>query len=248
MCLLHANELPLRHLFLSLEGTTTGPNSSSGGIGQKLGKCLDFNPAAFEVIPTELQKVNLDLLRTDQKYLYEIYSAIATGLVSPSLASRDPGKLAHSRWLTCANRILRLIIGTVKPPENLKQLVLFIIKVYAPTWFDIKSMPSCKHGPVHVFNMVKRSLYLREDLKSIVFKTVQRNAYFAHPEYMLLAMLQDDASQIRELALRRVSDARKGTPAEKLLEFCIPELQVNAANYYDLIDWANVKVTEPPTY
>lgn len=94
--------------------------------------------------------------------------------------------------------------------------------------------------------MVKRSLYLRDDLKSIVLKTIQRNSYFAHPENILLAMLQDDASQIRELALRRVLDARKGTPTEKVREFCIPELQVNATNYYDLIDWVNVKVTEPP--
>lgn len=246
VCLLHANELPLRHLFLSLDGTTTGPNSFSGCIGKKLVKCLDFKPEAFEAIPTELPEVNINLLSTDQKYLYEICSAISAGLVSPSLASRDPGKLAHSRWLTCANRILRLYIGTAKPSDNLKQLAIFIIKVYAPTWFDIKSMPSCKHGPLHVFNMVKRSSYLRDDLKSIVLKTIQRNSYFAHPENMLLAMLQDDASEIRELALQRVLEVRKGTITDKVREFCLPDLQVNATNYYDMIDWVNEKVTEPP--
>lgn len=186
MCLLHANELPLRHLFLSIDGTTTGPNSFSGGIGKKLGKCLDFKPTPFEAIPTKLQKVNIDLLSTDQKYLYEICSAMYAGLVSPSLSSRGPGNLAHSRWLTCANRILRLYIGTAKPPDILKQLALFIMKVYEPKWFDIKSMPSCKHGPVRVFNMVKRSLYLKDDLKSIVLKNYTKKFILrTHRKYFI---------------------------------------------------------------
>jgi hypothetical protein len=33
ICLLHANELPLRHLFLKLDGVTQGPRSMSGPIG-----------------------------------------------------------------------------------------------------------------------------------------------------------------------------------------------------------------------
>ena len=200
VCLLHANELPLRHLFATIDGTTTGPNSYSGNIGKMLVKCLDLKVVAFQTIDTDLPDVNTELLSSDQKYLYEMCSAISRRSIPPDLANKDPGKLAHSRWLTCANRILRLYVGTKKSSENLRELAIFIMKVYAPTWFDIKMKPSCKHGPIHVFNMIKRSLYLREELKDIVLKTIQRNAFFVHPENLLLAMLQDEHPHIKELA------------------------------------------------
>src|SRR6218665_913363 len=39
VCLLHANELPLRHLFEALDGATTGPSGFSGSIGKRLVTC-----------------------------------------------------------------------------------------------------------------------------------------------------------------------------------------------------------------
>lgn len=158
-------------------------------------------------------------------------SAISRGSIPPALANKDPGKLAHSRWLTCANRILRLYVGTEKSSENLRELVVFIMKVYAPTWFDIKMKPSCKHGPIHVFNMIKRSLYLRQELKDIVLKTIQRNAFFAHPENLLLAMLQDEHPHIKELALRRIKKAREQSKGKNLLEFKILQLDFESSSY-----------------
>lgn len=246
VCLLHANELPLRHLFASLDGTTTGPNSFSGSIGKMLEKCLSFKVVNFEAVNAALPDVDADSLSTDQKYLHQMCLAISRGSILPALASKDPGKLAHSRWLTCANRILRLYVGTENPSDNLKELVIFIVKVYAPTWFDIKTKPSCKNGPLHIFNMLKRSLYLRDDLKNIVIRTIQRNSFFVHPENLLLAMLQDDQSHIRELALRRLIKARQLRNGNEVREFQLPKLQIDASNYYELIDWSKEKVTEPP--
>lgn len=236
VCLLHCNELPLRHLFSNLDGGTKGPNTFAGSIGKMLEKCLDYKVEAFEPISSELPEIDTNLLSTDQKYLYQMCSAISAGTVSPSLANKDPGKLAHSRWLTCANRILRVYVGTDKPTKNLTELATFIMKVYAPTWFDIKTKPSCKYGPI----------YLRDELKNIVLKTIQRNAFFAHPENILLTMLQDEAAHIRELALRRILKAKKELKGKKVREFHLPQLRVEACNYYDLIDWASEKVTEPP--
>ncbi|ESN92905.1 hypothetical protein HELRODRAFT_165041 [Helobdella robusta] len=201
-----------------LDGTTTGRNGFSGSIGKRFANCLDF----------------------------KMCSAISAGTVSPNLAIKDPGKLTHFRWLTCTNRIFRLYIGTANPTENLKELVKFIMKIYAPTWFNIKTKSSCKYGLIHVFNMVKRCLYLCDDLKNIVFKTVQKNAFFAHPENILLAMLQDDAENIRELSLRRILKARKESKGKKVREFKLPKLKIDASRCYDLIDWAIEKITEPP--
>ena len=42
ICLLHLNELPLRHVFQNLDGVTSGPHSFSGPIGRQL------NGAVFE--------------------------------------------------------------------------------------------------------------------------------------------------------------------------------------------------------
>ena len=49
---------------------------------------------------------------TDQKYLLEIYKAASSGRVSEDLGKRSSGRLNHARWLTTANRILRLYVLT----------------------------------------------------------------------------------------------------------------------------------------
>lgn len=109
ICMLHANELPLRHLIAHLDGETSGPSGFSGAIGKMLQSCEQFPVVQFERIETVvLPEVDLIILSTDQKYLYEISVAISKGNLSESLASSQPGKMAHSRWLTTANRILRL--------------------------------------------------------------------------------------------------------------------------------------------
>lgn len=85
--------------------------------------------------------------------------------------------------------------------------------------------------------MVKRNLYLRYDLKNIVLTTVQRNVFFLLPENVVLVIVeQDDASLVRELALRRILKARKETKGTK----------VHASTYYDLINCLGEgKVTKP---
>jgi hypothetical protein len=50
ICLLHTNELPLRHLFQTLEGPTTGPTSSSGGIWKAIQSCESLPIAPFQPI------------------------------------------------------------------------------------------------------------------------------------------------------------------------------------------------------
>ncbi|KAK5639550.1 hypothetical protein RI129_012042 [Pyrocoelia pectoralis] len=95
--LFHANELPLRHLFASIDGTTTSPNSYSGRIRKRLEKCQEQKVVAFQAINTELPALSVELLSSDQKYLYEMCSAVSQGTISSVLANKDPGKLAHSR-------------------------------------------------------------------------------------------------------------------------------------------------------
>ena len=166
-------------------------------------------------------------------------------MCTESFLKRDPGTLSHSRWLTAANRVLRLYVSTENPSKELVSLVIFIIRVYAPTWFDIKRNSSCKDGVKHLYDTITRSRYLSHDLKSVVDSVIQRNGYFAHPENVLLSMLTNDRKHISELAMRRIIRSRS-EPMQGIRVFNIPPLNFNATHYIGIIDWQQAVVGEPP--
>lgn len=246
ICLLHANELPLRHLVQQLDGKTNDPRGFTGTIGKLLDRCEQMAVVDFEKIHAEFPVVNIDELSTDQKYLYEMCIGIKSGLISSQLAERHPGKISHSRWLTTANRILRLYISTKDPSSQLKILAEYVVNVYATTWFRIKFQSSCKYGAKHLYHMIKSSRYLPSEIKKIVDPVIQRNGYFAHPENVLVAMLADDRKHIRELSLRRILKCRSQNRDEIVREFKVPPINFDAQEYFDLVDWQSVELTEPP--
>lgn len=249
VCLLHTNELPLRHLFEALDGATTSPRAFSGSIGKRLLTCSEQPVSSFEPVHLTEQLSNVDPkeLSTDQRYLLEMCNSISKGECSVDLAMRNPGCLNHSRWLTTANRILRLYVSDKKPSENLKTLVTFIIRVYAPMWFAIKVHSSCKDGARHIHQMLVKSRYLSPKHKKIVDPVIHRNAYFAHPENMLLAMMTDHRPHIRELGLRRVMKARAARPRGQIRRFKVPaKMNFDTVEYFDMIDWAVCPISEPP--
>lgn len=247
VCLLHANELPLRHLFEHIDGKTSGPRSFTGPIGCLLQKCETLPIVSYEPISCDFPSVTVDDLSSDQQYLLNICQAVITGECSVSLSHRQPGQLVMSRWLTLANRVLRLYVATEKPTDNLKKLVEFVIKVYAPMWFTIKSKPSCKDGSRHLWMQMKRSRYLPDEMKAVVDPVIQRNGYFGHPENILLAMLTDEKQHIRQLGLRRIMRARASKVRLRgVRSFEVPPLNFNADEYFDIIDWQKCLLTEPP--
>ena len=107
-------------------------------------------------------------------------------------ASLHPEKIAHSRSLTLAIRVLRLYVATGNLTENLKTLTMYIMKIYVPVWFNIDLKPLCTFGASHLFNLISYSRYLSNDLKNIIDPNIQRNGYFAAPENFLLSMLCDE--------------------------------------------------------
>src|SRR6218665_2399199 len=50
VCLLHANELPLRHLFEALDGATTGPRGFSESLGKRLVTYSEQPLSSFEPV------------------------------------------------------------------------------------------------------------------------------------------------------------------------------------------------------
>lgn len=111
ICQLHANELPLRHLIQHIDGNTKGPNALSGVIGKALLDCEKLPLVSFRQISVTLPEVSRESLSADQAYLFDICHLVSTGLCDQGLIKKQPGKLVHSRWLTTANRVLRLCIN-----------------------------------------------------------------------------------------------------------------------------------------
>jgi hypothetical protein len=252
ICQLHFNELPLRALFVLIDGPTTGPDSFTGVIGKALNDSVNLPIVKFRRIAVNLPKLKYDMksneLSTDQQYLYEITEAISKGVVSGSLAQRNPGKVHNSRWLTLANNILRIYVGTKNPSQNLIDIVNYILKVYVPAWFKIKMNHASVDGPENLLYIIRASRYLKKEYRDTVDASIQRNAFFAHPENILLAMLHDNEKSIRQQAHKKILIARTSQNASENVVriFEIPEVNFKAETYSNLIDWRNIHITEPP--
>ena len=74
----------------------------------------------------------------------------------PTLASRKPGEMAHSRWYTTASRALRVYVSTEEPTSNFKQVVQYVMMVYIPMWFPIKRNHTISQAPLHVFDILSK--------------------------------------------------------------------------------------------
>lgn len=245
VCLLHSNELPLRHLIHGIDGKTSGPVGFTGIIGQQLPDCEKNPIVQYDAIESQHIDIGDADLSTDQMYLLEIYKAVSSGDCPVSVAKRSPGKMAHSRWLTTASRMLRLYVSTEQPSENLTDIVTYIMKVYVPMWFAIKSKPLAFEGSKHIYHQICLSRSLNERTRRITDVVLQRNAFFAHPEHILTTMIGDERRHIRELAWRRILKARKESK-ETIRVFKIPNLILDAADYTEMILWSANEVTEPP--
>lgn len=246
VCQLHGNELPLRHLINSFGCVTTGPSAFSGDFGKQLLNCQSNKVQKFKPIAIDFPN-EIDDLSTDQRYLLDICHAIHNGCCSEELSKRDPGKMVHSRWLTTANRILRVYVSESNPSDIILTLTTYILKVYAPVWFAIKIHSSVVDGPRNLFKLISLSRYLPDNLKQIVDPVIQRNSFFAHPENILLCMLADPNEKIRKTAHQHILSARKNKGKNpKLRDFKMPNLKFDCKEYFNMIDWKNSKITEPP--
>lgn len=184
----------------------------------------------------DLSENVVEVLSTDQKYLYEICQSVSIGSCTPLQANRQPGKIAHWRWLTSVNRILRLCISTLNPSENLELLFKYVVKVYAPIWFLIKQNASFKDGAKHIFHLITYSRFLPENLRYVMNSVVERNAFFAHPENLLVSMLFDERDYIRRLAFRRIIKAREAERNIKYRIFKPPKINLSATDYTEIIE------------
>ena len=248
ICMLHFIELPLRHLMQDIDGPTSGPTSYSGPIEKQLTECKTLPVTNFRPIAVDLPVMNPKDLSKDQQYLYEICQAVSSGDCPTDLSNRDPGPISHARWITTANRLLRLYVGTKKPSAGLRIIVLFLQKVYSPMWFAIKTRYSCVDGSRLLWECVDKTRVLPKKYEAVVHRAISQNAFYAHPENILIGMLGDEQREVRATAVSRILHARQNAPKtpDPPRTFKVPSINFQAKKYYDLIDWEKENITEPP--
>ncbi|GBL74264.1 hypothetical protein AVEN_235264-1 [Araneus ventricosus] len=100
-----------------------------------------------------------------------------------------------------------------------------------PSWFRIEVHYSITDVARHLWHFISSSRYLPKKYRDIIEPVISRNAYFAAPENMLLAMLKDERYHIRTLAARPIINAREiGPDGEYIRRFVIPAVNFQATD------------------
>ncbi|CAB0021076.1 unnamed protein product [Nesidiocoris tenuis] len=76
--------------------------------------------------------------------------------------------------------------------------------------------------------MIKRSSFLPQKHREVVHGVLQRNAFFAHPENIILAMLHDRKKEIRQMGVKKILEARTAVQKEEIRKFENPRLNFMA--------------------
>ena len=191
-----------------------------------------------------------------------------------NLRFANPGPLHNARWITLASWVLRYYVSQRKPSKALQKLVKYIVRVYVPNWFLIIKKQSLAEGPLILARIVANLQELAEEgffatsneyvhpkdarkkEKRIVSELdlmkncVNDNAYFAHPENVLLSMVVDlDHPEYRQLARKTILAVREANKGRRgLRHFKPPEVDWEKVKAYpDFIpefvgiDWERVK-------
>ena len=149
------------------------------------------------------------------------------------------------RWLTLASRLLRVYIGSASPTLELIQLVAFLMGHCIPMWFHIRFNSHCTSGAPNLLQSIELLRTQPARLQDILRPVLQRNAYWAHPEAVLLAMVSDADPILRAKAVGVIKQCRQ-IPQEDVRQFKLPTLNFAATHYTELFDYEKEAVTEPP--
>lgn len=87
--------------------------------------------------------------------------------------------------------------------------------------------------------------YLRNDIKIIIQNVVQDNAYFAHKENILVAMLVDSDKDIRQKAVYSIMSSRQ-LQLNSIRTFEKPHINFDASHYTEIVDLNNEDGIKPP--
>lgn len=257
ICMIHLNELPLRHLIENMDGKTLSADKFKGEIGKLLPKVDQFSiNYNFKALPDEDDLIHLPedivkTLSTDQQNCYLLVKAIKSGILPKDLANKKGGPINHSRWLTTAQAILMLWVRHHKlQGESLRKfelIVKFVIQSYFKLYFDIKVRNSMVEGPNHILTTLRVFRKQPREVQNIIKDTISRGAYHAHSENVLLALLCSNLKEERVFAIEKILHIRGPFELGNTLprDRITPNLNFEATSLRDLILWDKTTSYEP---
>jgi len=142
------------------------------------------------------------------------------------------------------------------------QLTNFCLKIYFPAWFNIKKENKITDGAKHFFKRIERVRQFPTDkVREISMKVLQRNAYFAHSENVILGMLAEDDENIRRRAVDKPLELRSEASATTDMEsftlessrkdvvrqFKVPKINGEATHFYELTNLDSIKDISHPS-
>ena len=204
-------------------------------------------PFSLRDLPQEV----VNDLSTDQHYGYRICQMITTGEVDEDLMKMKVGPVCHSRWLTTASRLCRLYVskhGLVgEDAKNLRAIVTFIVSHYFPMWFDIKAEHLLMSGPRHILKEVdivrqlKRKDATSKEIKKIGMHFIEKGAWSAHSEPLLLSLLSSNDIEDRRFGISKILEIRGGAEygTTSLRQVWTPKLNWEAKSLQNLQAWEN---------
>ena len=251
ICQLHVNELPLRHLIRARDIPTLSNNKFGGPIGELIGGDIEKMPfnLQFKRIKNEgakllslPEKVVADL-STDQQYGFRLASLIVGTDVDASVLGLKPGPISHARWLTTANRFMRIyvtkhgLLGNGK--TDLLLIVTYIVKCYYVIWFDIKCHPTSLAAPGILFRQMQIVKSLPKPIRDVVQPRISDGSWYAHSEHLLHLLASDD-EEYRRFAVKKTleirGDSEFGDKSPR--PFRVPGLNWSAKNITQMISWS----------
>ena len=84
----------------------------------------------------------------------------------------------------------------------------YVFKVNAPFRFQVKCNKKWYYGPFHFWHLL-RSIYLFQidaSTKDKLYATLKRNAFYPHPENLLVSMLNDSSEIIRRKSVETITE------------------------------------------
>ena len=232
-CQLHLNELPMRKLAKYLIGKSQsgvrlrGKIFSNILIATSLPVSNDFEQIScedfFDLDPKVLQD-----LSSDQKYCYQIWKVIVTGCEETRMkvANLEVGPASLSRWLTLCCRAARVYISdptktnlTQTENRRLFNFVKYLVRVYFPNWFLVKSNSDITKGSTNLLKFLElfrkwEPTGISEDILNDVRKNIIRNAYWSCPQKIILGLVTHDDEERRREGIKLILDIRKKYPQE----------------------------------
>ena len=133
------------------------------------------------------------------------------------------------------------------------QLTNFRLKIYFPTWFNIKKENKITDGAKIFFKLIERVRQFPTDkVRDISMKVLQRIAYFAN---VILEMLAEDDENIRRRAMDKILELRTEASATTDMEsstlessrkdvvrqFKVPKINAEATHFYELTNLDSIK-------